>query len=133
MTSYLWLLTLKDRLQEGLLWFTTKDSRTGSTTWRSLIILQTDLFEDLQISGLLILQEPSELPKFSRLMWRLILFTIWTFRLSTLQEFIDLLTFNGLTNWLTILALQILSLLTAVEQTSLLTVNGLPSLLTLFT
>ena len=43
-----WLLTLNDPLPERSLWFTIRDSRTGLSTWWSLIILQTDLFEDLQ-------------------------------------------------------------------------------------
>ena len=74
--------------------------------------------------------------RFANMQWfgmMTILFTIWTFRLRSLQELIDLLTFNGLTCWLTILALLILVLLTIVGQTGLLTVNSSASLLTLLT
>ena len=111
-TTCLWLLTLKDRLRTRLLRFTTTDSR---------------------MTDLLTLWEQSDLPTCNGLVWWPILFTIWTFRLRSLQELIDLLTFNGLTCWLTILALLILVLLTIVGQTGLLTVNSSASLLTLLT
>ena len=61
-TSCLWQLTLKDYLQACLVWFTTADSWTRLNTWWLLIILQTDMFKDLQMTGLLTLQEQSHLP-----------------------------------------------------------------------
>ena len=82
--------------------------------------LTNDRFADIQ--------EQSDLPTLSCLVWWLILFTIRTFWLFTLQELIDLLKFNGLFCWLTILAL---FLLTIIKQRGLLIVNGLTSVLTL--
>ena len=75
-TPCLWPLTLQDHLQAHLLTFMTTDS---------------------QMTGLLTLREQSDLPTLSGLVWWLIIFTIRTFWLHTLQELIDLLTFNGLT------------------------------------
>ena len=96
-TPWLWLLTLKDCLRARLLRLTTTDSQARLNNWRLLTILRTDLLENLQLTGLLTLQEQSDLPTLSGLVWWLILFTIWTFRLRTLQEFIDLMIFNGST------------------------------------
>ena len=60
MTPCLWLLilkdllllTLKDLLLSRLLWFKTTDPQTGLNTSQLLIILQTDLFEDLQMTDI---------------------------------------------------------------------------------
>ena len=48
------------------------------------------------MTGLVTLQEKVDLPSINGLIWRLIPFTIWTFWLRTLQEFIDLMAFKGL-------------------------------------
>ena len=45
-----------------MLRFATTDSRAGLNTWRLLIILQTDMFEDLQMTCFLTLQKQSDLP-----------------------------------------------------------------------
>ena len=50
----------------------------------------------ITMTGLLTLQEQSDLPTLNGLVWRLILFTIWT---CSLQEVTNLSTFNGLTCW----------------------------------
>ena len=47
-------------------------------------------------TGLLTLQDKSDLPTLNGLVWRLILFTIWT---CSLQEVTNLSTLNGLTCW----------------------------------
>ena len=52
-TPCLWQLTLKDCLWGCLPRFTTTESQTELNTWQLLIILQTDMFEDLQMTGLL--------------------------------------------------------------------------------
>ena len=78
---------------------------------------------------MLALQKQSDLPTFNVLVSWQILFVIWTFRLRTLQELIDLLTCNGLT----CKDLQMTGLLTLQEQSNLLTLNGLVWWLILFT
>ena len=50
----------------------------------------------ITMTGLLTLQEQSDLPTLNGLVWWLILFTIWT---CSLQEVTNLSTFNGLTCW----------------------------------
>ena len=57
----LWLLRLKNCLRAYLLWQATTYSRTGFNTWWLLTILQTDIFEDLPMTGLLTLKEQSDL------------------------------------------------------------------------
>ena len=65
--------------------------KKGWNTWRLLIISQTDIFEDLQMTGFLTLKEQS----IYNTMYDKVLCTVWTSRLQALQEVIDLLKFNS--------------------------------------
>ena len=120
-TSSLWLLTLKYRLRSRLKRFTTTDSGTGLNTWRLLIILQADMFEDLQMTGLIALREQSDLPTLYGLVW-------WLYQLR--YEHFDCVHYKNSQIYWHLMMLQILLLLITVEQKGLLTVNGLISLLT---
>ena len=72
------------------------------------------MFEELQTTGLLTLQEQSDLPTLSGLVWRLILLRYEHFLCKNSQIYQHLMVWR-------------------VEQTGLMTVNGLTSLQTLLT